>query len=442
MSVSKSIPIQPSAGLKGHIQVPGDKSISHRAVMFAALATGASTIEGLLLGEDVLSTMRIFRQLGVKMSSAPEHLKSGQKLVIHGVGLHGLKAPSEILDCGNSGTTMRLLLGLLAAQTFTSTLTGDDSLNRRPMERVMNPLKEMGADFQITQDKKGRRLITVKGNPQLKGKNFVLPVASAQVKSALLLAGLYAQGGVQVTEPMASRDHTERMLASQGARLVVDGNTVSIRPTEKLNSFHIQVPGDFSSAAFFIVAGLIVPNSKITISNVCINPTRAALAQVLKKMAPDALQFLNERDLSGERVADILVTSQPLTASDISGDIVPSLIDEIPIFTIAAALAQGVSTISDAQELRVKESDRLAVMAQQLKKLGVDVTEKPDGLLIRGNASFTGGSFQSHGDHRVAMSFAIAALVSKGASQIEDIDCVATSFPTFFELLKSLQKSH
>jgi 3-phosphoshikimate 1-carboxyvinyltransferase len=335
---------------------------------------------------------------------------------------------------------MRLLLGLLAAQPFDSQLTGDASLNRRPMARVMDPLTQMGARFETSQDVKGRRIITVKGNPKLKGQKFKLSVASAQVKSALLLAGLYALGETEVASPLPSRDHTERMLLSQGASLKISGQTCTVGQVKGLKPLHVMVPGDFSSAAFFLVAGLLVSHSQILLVNVCINPTRVALSAVLQKMArAGALKIKNERQISGEKVADIQVADSPLKPHDLSGAIIPSLIDEIPIFCMAAARAQGTSTISNAQELRVKESDRLAVMASLLQKLGVDVTEKKDGMVIRGGAPFKATCFQSHGDHRIAMSFAVAALVADGSSTIEDVDCVATSFPSFFTLLKSLE---
>lgn len=433
----KEIIIHPKGSLRGRITVPGDKSVSHRSLIFAALAQGTSTIRNLLLGEDVLSTMGILQTLGVKMSHTPHELKKGDVLTVCGVGIHGFQKPSQILDCGNSGTTMRLMMGLLASQNFEATLTGDDSLNRRPMQRVMNPLTDMGASFRV-ENRDGKRLITVIGNPQLKGKSFKLPVASAQLKSAILLAGLGAQGVTTVEEPAPSRDHTERMLTAMGADLTLEGHMLSIDPDKYLSAFDLTVPGDFSSAAFFLVAGLIVPDSEICIEGVGINPTRRALLDVLLKMG-GSITLQNERVVSGEPVADLLVKSSALKACDIGGDLIPNLIDEIPIFCIAAARASGVTRITDAAELRIKESDRLATMAGHLTRLGVPVVEEPDGLVIEGGFPFKKERFESQGDHRIAMSLSIAALLADGPSGISNIDCVATSFPGFFELLESLR---
>ena len=442
-----SITIHPAQKLEGAITVPGDKSVSHRAVMFGSLAEGENSVENLLLGEDVLSTMRIFQQLGVRMSHKPEDLSPSDTLVISGVGLDGLRPSDQILDCGNSGTTMRLLLGLLAAQPFTSRFTGDASLNRRPMERVIEPLKKMGAQFEVNHEASGRRIITVKGNKNLKGIDYTMPVASAQVKSAILLAGLYAKGETVVHEPAQSRDHTERMLKGLGAFFKSRKLTHSVRPGSKLKNFQMRVPGDFSSAAFFMVAGLVVPHSKLLIQNVGVNPTRDALMSVLEEMVVSKkgskekkLSLVDKREVSGEPVADIEVLSADLKAISIGGDIIPKLIDEIPVFSIAAARAKGDSVVADAKELRVKESDRIKTMCQHLKTLGVGVDEREDGFKVHGGKPFPfkAGKFQSFGDHRVAMSLAVAALVADGPSVIEDIDCVATSFPGFFDLLLKL----
>lgn len=416
----KSITIYPSQGLHGTITVPGDKSISHRALILASLAKGESQIQGLLLGEDVLSTMRILQQLGISMSHRPEQLQEGKTLIVKGEGLHGFKKSSDILDCGNSGTTLRLMMGLLSAQSFESILTGDDSLNKRPVDRVIKPLSEMGAKFDVFFEKE-KRFVKVIGNPNLKAIHYDLPVASAQLKSAILLAGLFAAGKTTVSEPAPSRDHTERMLKSMG---------------HDLKSFSTNIPGDFSSAAFFLVAALLVPHSKILIQSVGINPTRRALLDVLLKMG-GIIKIQNERILSGEPLADLLVESSFLKSYDLKGSIIPNIIDEIPIFCVAAMSARGISTLSDAAELRVKESDRIAVMAEQIQKMGGKIEENPDGMVIH-PAPFKAGTFQSHGDHRIAMSTAIASLMANSPSIIEDIECVATSYPSFFNTLQQL----
>lgn len=433
--VSKTI--QPISHLRGTITLPGDKSISHRALIFSSLATGDSTIQNLLLGEDVLATMRIFQQLGVSMSHTPEELKEGDILTVHGVGLHGLKPTKEVLYCGNSGTTMRLLMGLLAAQPFDSTLTGDESLNKRPMERVTQPLSKMGAHFSI-KEKGGGRLIHVKGKKHLKGgTTHHLPVASAQLKSALLLAGLYASQETLIVEPASSRDHTERMLAACGATMEKKGSELMIQPIQSLKPLKLLIPGDFSSAAFFLVGALILPNSEVTLQGVGINPTRAALIEVLTEMG-GKIEVSNRDLINDEPLADLSVKSSPLRGWDLHGEIIPKLIDEIPIFSIAASKAKGKSTISDAAELRVKESDRIQVLASELKKMGVSLEEKEDGLVIEGGSLFQSGTFLSHGDHRIAMSLAIAALSARNPSIIQDSDCIATSFPHFFEKMAQL----
>lgn len=425
--------IHPAKSLKGEITVPGDKSISHRALIFASIAEGKSTIQNLLLGEDVLGTMRILQQLGVKMSHRPEELREGDVLTIEGSGLQSLKEPKDVLDCGNSGTTMRLLLGLLAAQPFEATLTGDPSLNKRPMDRVIEPLQKMGASFQI-QQKSGRRLIVVKGSPKPQGIDYTLPVASAQLKSALLIAGLFAESKTVVRQRAASRDHTERLLQSLGANLKQSDQEIILQPAESLAPFNISVPGDFSSAAFFIVAGLLMPRSSLIIKNVGLNPTRSALLDVLGEMGA-SIEIQNKKNVSGEPMGDVLVRSSSLKAASIGGNIIPNLIDEIPIFSVAAAISEGKSQISDASELRVKESDRIAALSEELKKLGVVVEELKDGMNIFGGSTFHAGNFKSHGDHRIAMSLSIAALKADGPSVIEDVDCVSTSFPNFFKLL-------
>ncbi|MDO8519628.1 MAG: 3-phosphoshikimate 1-carboxyvinyltransferase [Deltaproteobacteria bacterium] len=428
----KSETITPAKSLSGNFCVPGDKSISHRSLILAALAKGSSTIKNLLLGEDVLNTMRILKALGVSMSHQPEQLREGETLTVYGG--KPFSPPRENLDCGNSGTTLRLMLGLLSAQPFESVLTGDTSLNRRPMDRVMKPLEAMGARFEVLHEK-GRRLIRVKG-AHLKGIDFPLPVSSAQVKSALLLAGLFARGETTLTEPEESRDHTERLLRAMGAKLVSENRSLTLVPGTDLAPGNVEVPGDYSSAAFFVVAGLIVPGSQITIKNVGVNPTRIGLHDALLKMGGN-ITFKKERTVSGEPIADLLVKSSPLKAADIRKEI-PRAIDELPIFAVAATHAKGVSEVSDAGELRVKESDRIATLGAEMKKAGADFEEKKEGFKIRGGASFKAGTFKSHGDHRIAMSLAIASLTGSKPSVIEDTECVATSFPSFFNLLKSV----
>lgn len=419
----KNHTIQPAIkGLKGAIEVPGDKSISHRALILGSLAEGESHITNLLLGEDVLATMQILQDLGVKMSHQPHQIKPQDTLTIYGKGLHSLKAAKKILYCGNSGTTMRLMLGLLAAQPFESVLTGDESLNKRPMERVTKPLSQMGAKFSV-EESKGKKLIHVVGSSKLKGGEFVLPMASAQVKSALLLAGLYTKIAVKVIEPGFSRNHTEIMLKNMGT------------PLKPLN---ILVPNDFSSAAFFIVAGLIVPNSQITLKNIGLNPTRSVFIDVLKKMGGD-LQIQNKKTRMGEEVGDLLVKSSSLKGYHLQGEVIAQVIDEIPIFAIAASCAKGISEVSEAEELRVKESDRIKTICLEVSKLGVSIQEKKDGFIIEGRTSFKSGTFESHGDHRIAMSLAIASLLSPQPSIINNVDCVATSFPPFFEILNQIR---
>ncbi|MBI4411297.1 MAG: 3-phosphoshikimate 1-carboxyvinyltransferase [Deltaproteobacteria bacterium] len=435
----KSQTIHQAPHLRGEITVPGDKSISHRALIFSAISEGKSRIRNLLLGEDVLGTMRILQQLGVKMSHLPGEIRSGETLIVHGTGLHGLRPSATLLDCGNSGTTMRLMMGLLAAQPFESILTGDRSLNRRPMERVMNPLAEMGARFKV-EHKGGERFITVQGAKKIgagDGKNFHLPVASAQVKSAIMLAALYAKEETLIVEPAPSRDHTERMLAAMGVRLFKKGNEVMVKPAVKLEAIDIAVPGDFSSAAFFLVGGLIVPSSEIVIKEVGVNPTRSALIDVLREMG-GKLTVQQPRMAADEPVADLVVRSSSLRGHDLKGEIIPRLIDEIPIFAIAASQAKGRSTVSGAAELRVKESDRIAVLVEELGKMGASISEKSDGFVIEGGSKLKGGTFNSHGDHRIAMSCAIGALTIGNSSVISDIGCVTTSFPGFFDFLSQL----
>lgn len=417
-----------TGGLHGAVTVPGDKSISHRAVMFGALASGDTHITGFLMGEDCLSTISCFRQMGVKIDV------SDDEVVVHGAGMHGLQEPSELLYTGNSGTTTRLLCGILAGQPFRSVLSGDASIQKRPMGRIIKPLREMGANI----DGKDGNLcpLTVSGS-ELHGITYTLPVASAQLKSAILLAGLFAEGETTVVEPAPSRDHTERMLRGLGVDVRTDGNVITLTPPEQLTAVDVAVPGDISSAAYFLVAGCIVPNSEITIRNVGINPTRTGILDVLRDMGAD-IELVNCTD-GVEPVCDIIVRSSRLHGTRIGGDIIPRLIDELPVIAVAAAFAEGETVICDAQELKVKESNRIAAMVSELSKTGCDITETEDGMVIRGGKPLHGAQFACYADHRVAMSMAVCALACKGDSVLEDPDCVAISYPTFFDALHGLE---
>lgn len=420
--------INPINNINTEITVPGDKSISHRAVMFGSLAKGDTEITGFLTGDDCMSTISCFRKLGVDINIDGEHI------IVHGKGLHGLSAPKEVLDVGNSGTTIRLISGILAAQPFDTVLNGDASIQKRPMKRVILPLTEMGADIESTNN--GYAPLTIHGK-KLHSIEYTMPVASAQVKSSILLASLFAEGETVINEPVASRDHTEIMLNYFGANITnTDGKIVS-KPVDELYAKPVEVPGDISSAAFFMVAGLIVPNSHIIIKNVGINPTRTGIIDALKAMGGD-ISILNERTAGGEAVADIEVKTSQLKATTLSGDIIPRMIDEIPVFAVAALHAEGTTTVKDAQELKVKESNRIATMSEELKKMGANITETEDGMIIPGNQSLKGAVTESHLDHRVAMSIAIAALTAEGSTTINNSDCVAISFPDFYKILDSL----
>jgi len=414
--------------LRGEITVPGDKSISHRSIMIGSLAEGTTRVHGFLHGEDNHATLNAFRAMGVEIVEEP-----GGILCIQGRGLHGLQEPGDVLDCGNSGTTMRLMTGLLAGQKFFSVLSGDQYLRRRPMKRVVGPLAEMGARIA---GRGGGDLapLAISGSP-LKGAEYRSPIASAQVKSALLLAGLYAEGPTRVFEPHLSRDHSERMLRYFGAELEVLAGGVRIQPDPVLTGREVHVPGDISSAAFFLVAASIVPGSELLLKNVGVNPTRSGILDILDAMGADIVR-LNPRELSGEPVADLLVKSSPLKGVEIGGEVVPRAIDEFPVVSVAACFADGVTTIRDARELRVKETDRIAAMTTELTKLGARVEPQDDGMVIEGGAPLRGGSVISHGDHRIAMSMAVAALVGEAPVAIEDTGCTATSFPGFWELLQ------
>ncbi|WP_390890402.1 3-phosphoshikimate 1-carboxyvinyltransferase [Geoalkalibacter halelectricus] len=420
-----------SGGLRGEITVPGDKSISHRSIMLGSLAEGKTRIQGFLEGEDNLSTLKAFQSMGVEITRLGEGI-----LEIQGRGLHGLREPADVLDCGNSGTTMRLMTGLLSAQRFFSVLTGDQYLRRRPMKRVVEPLSRMGARI-WGRDGGERAPLAINGGP-LRGIEYRSAIASAQVKSALLLAGLYAEGETRVYEPHLSRDHSERMLGFFGAELQTFDGGVSIKPLPRLAGREVQVPGDISSAAFFLVAALITPGSELLVRNVGINPTRSGIIEILRQMGGD-LQLHDERTLSGEPVADILVRGSTLRGIEIGGDLVPRAIDEFPVISVAAALAEGVTVIRDAQELRVKETDRIAAMVSELGALGARVEALEDGMRIEGVAALKGGRVKSHGDHRIAMSMAVAALRATGEVTIDDTACTATSFPNFWQLLAQVK---
>lgn len=415
----------PGGKLSGRIRVPGDKSISHRSIMLGSLAEGTTHVEGFLEGEDALATLQAFRDMGVVIEG-PHH----GRVTIHGVGLNGLKAPAGPLYMGNSGTSMRLLSGLLAAQSFDTTLTGDASLSKRPMNRVAKPLREMGAVIETAPE--GRPPLMIKGGQRLTGMDYEMPMASAQVKSCLLLAGLYAAGRTSVTEPAPTRDHTERMLRGFGYPVTVEGSTANVESGHKLSATHIEVPADISSAAFFLVAGSIAEDSELVLEHVGINPTRTGVIDILKLMGGD-ITLENQREVGGETVADIRVRSAKLKGIDIPEDLVPLAIDEFPVLFVAAAVAEGRTVLRGAEELRVKESDRIQVMADGLIALGVKAEPTPDGIIIEGG-SIGGGEVWAHGDHRIAMSFSVASLRATAPIRIHDCANVATSFPNFLAL--------
>lgn len=416
----------PASGpLRGELSVPGDKSVSHRAIMLSALAEGVSRIGGFLEGEDTRATARIFGQMGVRIE-AP----SPGERIVHGAGLHGLRKPDGVLDCGNSGTAMRLLCGVLAGQTFDSTLAGDPSLSKRPMRRVTEPLASMGA--KIETNGKGTPPLHVRGGQALRGIDYASPIASAQVKSAVLLAGLYADGETSVTEPRPTRDYTERMLAAFGWPIAFEPGRAKLSGGHELHATDIGVPADFSSAAFLIVAASLVPGSELVLRDVGVNPRRTGLLRVLRAMGADILEE-NRREAGGEPVADLVVRHAPLRGIEVPVEHVADMIDEFPALFVAAACAEGVSAIRGAEELRVKESDRIAVMAAGLRALGAHVEETPDGAVIDGG-TLHGGTVESQGDHRCAMAFAVGGAVAGSSVTIRDCANVATSFPGFLEL--------
>lgn len=415
----------PGGRLSGRIRVPGDKSISHRSIMLGSLAEGTTEVEGFLEGEDALATLQAFRDMGVVIEG-PHH----GRVTIHGVGLHGLKPAPGPIYLGNSGTSMRLLSGLLAAQDFDSTLTGDPSLSKRPMNRVANPLREMGAVIETAAE--GRPPMVIRGGHKLKGLTYTLPMASAQVKSCLLLAGLYAEGKTTVTEPAPTRDHTERMLRGFGYSVDVEGATASVASGGKLKATHIEVPADISSAAFFLVAASIAEGSELVLEHVGINPTRTGVIDILRLMGAD-IRLENQREVGGEPVADLHVRAARLKGIEIPEELVPLAIDEFPVLFVAAACAEGRTVLRGAEELRVKESDRIQVMADGLLTLGVKCEPTPDGIIIDGG-QIGGGEVHGHGDHRIAMAFSVASLRANAPIRIHDCANVATSFPNFLEL--------
>ena len=422
--------IKKQTNLRGTLTVPGDKSISHRAVMFGSLAKGTTRISHFLEGADCLSTITCFRKMGIDIE------RNASEIMVHGKGLHGLSAPDSILDVGNSGTTTRLISGILAGQNFISELDGDDSIRTRPMKRIMTPLTSMGADIVSKQDN-GCVPLVIHGKT-LHGIHYDSPVASAQVKSCVLLAGMYADGITSVTEPFLSRNHTEIMLNYFGAKVTSEGTTASIVPEPTLNGREIQVPGDISSAAYFIAAGLLTPSSEILLKNVGINPTRAGILKVCMDMGADITLF-NE-STEGEPTADLLIRTSSLKGTTIEGGIIPTLIDEIPMIAVMAAFADGTTVIRDARELKVKESDRITVMVDNLKRMGADIEGTEDGMIIHGGRPLHGATIDSHLDHRVAMSFAVAGTICDGTVDILNGDCVKISYPEFYNDLYSLSK--
>ncbi len=411
----------------GQIKVPGDKSISHRAVMLGSLANGVTEISGFLKGADCLSTIDCFRKMGIDIDI------NGENVTVHGNGLRGLKKPDEMLYTGNSGTTTRLLCGILAGQNFDTSITGDASIQKRPMGRVVQPLSMMGAKIE---NEYCPLYIT---GTKLHGIDYKMPVASAQVKTAIILAGLYADGETVIHEIEKSRDHTELMLSAMGADLTVDNLDITVKPTNDLTAVNVDVPGDISSAAFFLVLGAIMPNSQITVTNVGINPTRTGIIDVLKDMGAD-ITLENVHTSAGETVADITVRSSSLKGTTVGGDIIPRLIDELPIIAVAAVFADGQTVIKDAQELKVKETNRIRAVVDEFNKCGIDITETDDGMIINGGKSIHGADFKTYGDHRMAMSLTVLAQLADGESTLDDSDCACVSYPTFFDDFYKLGK--
>jgi 3-phosphoshikimate 1-carboxyvinyltransferase len=427
----KKIHVAPLAGCRAKVRVQGDKSISHRAIIIGSLAKGTARIRNFLEAEDTLNTAKIYRELGVRIE------KKGGAWLTHGRGLFSLREPAKTLYAGNSGTSIRLNLGVLAAQNFTSTITGDAQIAKRPMKRVILPLTEMGARFESNN---GMAPVVVHGG-QLRGISYKMPMASAQVKSAVMLAALHADSPTVIIEGARSRDHTEKMLAHFGADVSVKGNRITIKPGRELSAAEVFVPGDISSAAYFAVAGVIMKGSKITVKDVGLNPTRTGLISALRKMGAK-IKVTNLRKKNNEPVGDIVASSSRLKGGVIRGALIPKLIDEIPVIAVAAAQARGRTVIRDAKELRVKETDRIATVAANLRRLGIRVEEKEDGMIIHGNAGapFRYADIDSFGDHRIAMAFSVAALASENGMLIKDVECVNTSFPEFFNIINSLKR--
>lgn len=417
--------------LKGQIQVPGDKSISHRAIMLGSLAKGTTEITNFLQGADCLSSMACFQNMGIEISN------QNNSVIVHGKGLHGLSKPSEMLDVGNSGTTTRLMSGILAAQPFTCSLNGDASIQKRPMKRIIEPLSQMGAHIESIRDN-GCAPLKIIGQP-LHGIHYHSKVASAQVKSCILFAGLYADGETSVTEPYVSRNHTELMLSYFGGNVRTEGTTATVLPEPELVGQKVIVPGDISSAAYFIAAALIVPGSELLIQNVGINPTRDGILRVCKQMGAD-ITLINENNVKGEPSADLLVRSCSLHGTEIGGELIPTLIDELPIIAVLASYADGTTVIKDAQELKVKESNRIDVMVSNLSKMGVDIQATEDGMVIQGGKQLHGAVIDSKLDHRIAMSFAIAALQADGETEILGSECVNISYPGFYQDLQNISQ--
>lgn len=428
--MSKEIVEGGSVPLRGEFTPPGDKSISHRAVIIGSLAEGVTTVKGFLSCDDTISSLNAMRMLGVPIEM------EGGIVRINGKGLYGLREPEDFVDAGNSGTTARLLSGILSAQKFFSVITGDRYLRVRPMERVVKPLALMGA--KIWGRDGGKRLPLAIQGGKLSSVSYRLPVASAQVKSAILLAGLYTEGETEVLEPMSTRDHTERMLSYFGVNVQTNGAGVKVKSGETFKGGEITVPADISSAAFFIVAALINPHSEILVKNVGINLQRTGVIEILRRMG-GSIEILNKKEVNGELVGDVLVRSSSLNAVEIGGEVIPKAIDELPVIAVAACFAEGETVIKDAKELRVKETDRIRAMITELRKLGADVEELEDGMVIRGKENLIGAECRSWGDHRIAMSLAVAATRAEGTTEIEDAECVSVSFPGFFDVMKKFR---
>lgn len=422
--------ITPKKNIHATITVPGDKSISHRSIMFGALSKGITEIEGFLMGEDCLSTINCFQKLGINIEQYQN------KILVHGKGLHGLTAPTEILDVGNSGTTLRLISGILSAQPFCSQLTGDSSIQKRPMNRIAVPLRNMGAVLKGNDDNKLFAPFTIEGR-QLKGITYTLPVASAQVKSAILLAGIFAECETVVIEPQPTRDHTEIMLRYMGADIQKIGNEIHCKPAEQLYAKKIVVPADISSAAYFMVMACICENSEILLKNVGINQTRTGIIDAMKAMGGN-IAIENESIINGEKIANIRVKYSALHGTTIGGADIPRLIDEIPVIAVAACFAKGTTVIKDAQELKVKESNRIQTIITELKKFGADITETEDGMIINGVEHLKGCTVESHNDHRIALAMSIAGACALGETTIVDAECVNISFPNFYDIVTAI----